>query len=251
MDEDTDIGGTGNRFPPTRGSAILAARSQDQAERTRGLETLAASYWKPVYKYIRLHWGKPNEDAKDLTQGFFHRAIEKNFFQGYDPSKAAFRTYLRTCVDGFVAKEDKFSRRIKRGGEAQLLSLDFDSAEGELGRSEIPDPEDMEEYFHKEWVRSLFGLAVERLREECEASGKGIQFRLFERYDLEEGAAPGPLTYEQLGAEYGLPATTVTNYLAFARRAFRRVVLEKLRELTASDEEFRAEARRLLGVDAR
>jgi hypothetical protein len=42
----------------------------------------------------------------------------------------------------------------------------------------------------------------------------------------------------------------VTNYLALARREFRRTVLEKLRELTATDEEFRREARSLLGVDA-
>ena len=41
----------------------------------------------------------------------------------------------------------------------------------------------------------------------------------------------------------------MTNYLALARREFRRIVLEKLRELTATDDEFRREARALLGVD--
>jgi len=41
----------------------------------------------------------------------------------------------------------------------------------------------------------------------------------------------------------------VTNYLAGARREFRRIVLDKLRELTATDDEFRREARMLLGVD--
>jgi len=41
----------------------------------------------------------------------------------------------------------------------------------------------------------------------------------------------------------------VTNYLAFARREFRRIALERLREMAASDEEFRREARALLGVE--
>ena len=43
--------------------------------------------------------------------------------------------------------------------------------------------------------------------------------------------------------------TDVTNELAWARRAFREIVLARLREVCASDEEFRAEARDLLGID--
>jgi hypothetical protein len=39
----------------------------------------------------------------------------------------------------------------------------------------------------------------------------------------------------------------VTNDLHAARRRFREIVLARLRELTADDEEFDAEARELLG----
>ena len=46
----------------------------------------------------------------------------------------------------------------------------------------------------------------------------------------------------------GLSVTDVTNELAWARRAFREIVLDTLRGLCATDEEFRAEARDLLGV---
>jgi hypothetical protein len=41
----------------------------------------------------------------------------------------------------------------------------------------------------------------------------------------------------------------VTNYLAFARREFRRAVLAQLREMTGSEEEFQREAQTLLGVE--
>ncbi len=67
MSEDTKIGGPGGRFPSTRWSAVVAARSADTLERRRGLDAIVAAYWKPVYKYIRIRWGKSNEDAKDLT----------------------------------------------------------------------------------------------------------------------------------------------------------------------------------------
>jgi hypothetical protein len=72
---------------------------------------------------------------------------------------------------------------------------------------------------------------------------------LFERYDVDVADGERPPSYAELASEYGLPVTQVTNYLAWARRAFRSAVLERLREATGSDEEFRAEARDVLGID--
>jgi RNA polymerase sigma factor (sigma-70 family) len=248
MSDDTGIGGPSAKFPLTRWSAIVAARSPDAAERRRGFETLVAAYWKPVYKYIRARWGKSNEDAKDLTQEFFARLIEKDFLATYDPAKSRLRTFLRVCVDGLVANQDKAAQRLKRGGDVLLTSLDFETAEGELGRTEPPAPGGVEEFFEKEWVRSVFALALEGLRAECEQRGKVIHFRLFERFDIED-AGERRLSYEALAREFNLAVTDVTNHLAYARREFRRITLEKLREMTASDDEFRREACGLLGVE--
>jgi DNA-directed RNA polymerase specialized sigma24 family protein len=248
MSVDGAAGGGGDRFPTTRGSAVEAARSGDASLRRRAFETLVAAYWKPVYKHLRVRWGRAPEDAQDLTQGFFLRAMEKEFFAAYDPARARFRTFLRTCLDGYVANEEKAARRLKRGGGAPLLSLDFQDADGELAASRLPAPDDLDRYFDAEWTRSLFELGVAALREECARRGKEVCFALFERYDLDPGGGERP-TYAALAAEFGLPATQVTNHLAFARREFRRLLLEKLREITATDEEYRREARLLLGSD--
>ena len=248
MPDDTHIGGPSSRFPATRWSAILAARSPDPAERSRALNIFVTAYWKPVYKYIRVRWNRSTEDAQDLTQEFFARLIEKGFLDGYDPAKARLRTYLRVCIDGLVQNEDKAARRLKRGGDAQIFSLDFETAEGELNRLDPPAPGSLDDFFEQEWVRSLFSLAVDSLRTECKARGKSVHFRLFELYDLDDDSAHR-LTYDDLARQFGLSPTDVTNYLAFARREFRRIALEKLREMTASDNEFRHEARALFGID--
>lgn len=246
MDPDTDIGGPLHRFPVTNHSAIQGARSDDQITRRRAFDTILTSYWKPAYKYIRLKWQADNEDAKDLTQGFFANAFEKNHFASYDAAKASFQTFLRTCLDGFVANERKAGRRLKRGGDMDHYQLDFAAAEDELAShaSTSLSPED---YFHREWVRWMFTMSVEALRRRCDESGRSTHFQLFERYDLSDDGAN--VSYASLGKEFGLEAATVNNYLAAARRDFRRIVLEKLREITATDDEFRIEARSLLGVD--
>ena len=53
----------GDRFPLTRRSVIEAVRSIDEEERQRALEALCEAYWKPIYKYIRLRWNRPADQA--------------------------------------------------------------------------------------------------------------------------------------------------------------------------------------------
>ena len=238
-DSDTAIGGNRDRFPSTQVSLIEAAAGEPLA-----MERVAELYWKPVYKFIRFKFRKDNEAAKDLTQGFFANAFEKNYFATYDARKASFQTFLRTCLDGFVANERKAGQRLKRGGDVDHYQLDFAAAEHELAAhaSSTLSPED---YFHREWVRWMFTLAVDAFRQRCEESGRTVHFQLFERYDLSDD----DVSYASLAADFGLDTATVNNYLAAARRDFRRIVLDKLREITVTDEEFRTEARSLLGVE--
>jgi RNA polymerase sigma factor (sigma-70 family) len=236
-------------FPLTRASVVHATGSDDPRLREQAWATLIRSYWKPVYKYIRIQWSAAEQDAEDLTQEFFTRAMQGDFFERFDPARARFRTYLRTCLHGFLVNERKAARRQKRGGGFDLVSLDFPLAERELAGASPYAGADPEEYFRQESIRSLFGLAVEEVRARCEAAGKRTHFAVFERYDLTHVPAENRPTYAQLAQEFGIPVTQVTNYLAFARREFRRAVLEILREISGTESEFRLEAIELLGID--
>ncbi|HEY7529425.1 MAG TPA: hypothetical protein VIC56_01960 [Gemmatimonadota bacterium] len=222
---------------------------------------------------MRLRWHVPREDAEDLTQGFFAKALEKRWLDRYDADRARFRTFVRTCLDGYAANEWKAAGRVKRGGGLERVDIGDAEAAGEAGG--VPDPDEL---FRREWIRGLFGLAVADLRAECAAAGQEVRFAIFERYDLEDGApdagirareaaggAPaaaadasgnvhavnGPgrrLRYRDLAEAYGLTEPQVVSALSRTRRRFREIVLERLREACGSDAEFRAEARDLLGV---
>lgn len=241
MPADSTLGDA--RFPTTRWSALVGARSREEPERRRSWEALVAAYWKPVYKHVRIKWRKARDDARDLTQAFFLRAMERDFFAAYDDERARFRTFMRVCLDRFVGNEHQAERRLKRGGGARLLSLDFDAADAEIEvAAHTASPEDG---FDREWRRSLFTLAVEALRAEC-IDEKAVRFVVFERYDLCDGDERP--SYADLGRDLGLPVTTVTNHLAWARRELRRLVLERLAEVSPSEREYEGEARRLWGA---
>jgi RNA polymerase sigma factor (sigma-70 family) len=233
-------------FPSTRLSVVERTRSADEQTRQIALATIIEAYWKPVYKYLRVKWSLDPEAAADLTQEFFTSTLEKDVVEKYDPARARFRTYLRLCLDGFASNARKAERRLKRGGGVTIVPLDFETAEGEISSHEPAVGADVDELFYREWVRALLESSVADLKRHAEAAGRPQMFAVFERYDLiaEHEARP---TYTDIARALNLTAATVTNHLAAMRRQFRTIVLERLRELTSSEEEWEAEAARLLG----
>ncbi len=236
-------------FPATRHSVVRDLASVDPAARAAAYDALARSYWRPVYLYIRLRWRRTPEDAQDLTQEFFARAFEREYLERYDPAKARFRTFVRTCLDGFLANEAKAAARLKRGGSFIITAVDFAAADADIALRAPADDADPERWFQREWIRGLFAEALAALRRDCDAAGHPTAWLLFQRYDVDDHAAGKRVSYADLAREHGIPVTHVTNELAWARRAFRAAVLDTLRGICASDEEFRAEARDLFGVD--
>jgi RNA polymerase sigma factor (sigma-70 family) len=231
LDPDTTMGGPHGQFPSTQLSLLEAACSNASLPND-ALERVSALYWKPVYRFIRVKFRKNNEDAKDLTQSFFATALQRDFFARFDPAKASFRTYLRMAVERFAATEHAAANRQKRGGGIEFAPVDDQAATTE-------SPEDI---FEREWQRQLFALSLDDLRTHCEASGKHLQFEIFEAYDLADGDRP---SYSGLAARYGVAETAVTNHLAWARRMLRGFVTGRLRGVTAGERDLRDELRRL------
>src|SRR5687768_3628889 len=233
-------------FPATRLSVVQRTRSSDEETRRIALAAIIDAYWKPVYKYLRVKWSLPPEEASDLTQEFFTTTLEKDVVEKYDPAKARFRTYLRMCVDGLASNARKAERRLKRGGGVTIVPLDFETAEGEMATHEPAVAADVDELFYREWVRALLERSVADLKRAADEAGRPAMFEVFARYDLLDDREARP-TYAEIARALGLTAATVTNHLAAMRKQFRAILLERLRELTSSEEEWEAEAAKLLG----
>lgn len=229
MDSDTAIGGPHNHFPTTQPSLLEATAAGLSSD---AMDRVIAIYWKPVYRLIRAKFRKDNEDAKDLTQGFFTTALQRDFFGRFDPAKASFRAYLRMAVERYAANQHAAANRQKRGGD-----IEFEPAGEQAAAGDSP-----EQAFEREWQRQLFSLALDDLRVHCEACGKQLQFRVFQDYDLAEDEH---LSYAELAARHGISEPSVTNHLAWARRMLRGFVAERLRGTTSSARECHEEMRRV------
>jgi RNA polymerase sigma factor (sigma-70 family) len=238
---DTAMGGAAHRFPSTRRSLLKAPDASTVIGR-EALSSIIAVYWKPAYKYVRIKWRRSNEDAKDLVQGFFTGLIERDVLANFDPAKGRFRTYLQMCLDRFVMKQDEYANRLKRGGD-QRLALDFDEAECELAglKGELAT-DSAEEIFLREWRREIFASALRDLQAFCYQTGKELQYRIFEEYDLAQGERP---SYAEIASRHHIAVSSVTNYLAWSRRELRRLVGQRINSVTPNERE-RSDESRLL-----
>ena len=102
---------------------MLAAGEGELPQAAEALEKLCRTYWYPLYVYVRRQGNSP-EDAQDLTQNFFSRLLEKNYFAKADRDRGMFRTFLLGSLKNFLVNEWKRTGRLKRGGRVEFLSID-------------------------------------------------------------------------------------------------------------------------------
>ena len=113
----------GSLFASTRWSVILTARDNSGPRGEAAMASLCATYWRPLYAYVRRQ-GRSVEDAQDLTQSFFSHLLEKDSLRHIDPSLGRFRSFLLASFRNFLAGEWRHSPASKRGGAVASVSLE-------------------------------------------------------------------------------------------------------------------------------
>ena len=127
------------RFETTRWSMVLSARDGDSTEAREALAALCATYWYPLYAFVRRK-GYDAEAAQDLVQGFFARLLEKGDLAAVQQEKGKFRSFLMAACSHFLANQADHDRAKKRGGGRSPISIDRLTAEGRYGREPAHTP---------------------------------------------------------------------------------------------------------------
>jgi len=233
-------------FATTHWSVVLAARPRDSVQAREALETLCRSYWYPLYAFVRRQ-GHNAADAQDLTQAFFAHLLRKDFLSGVGPEKGRFRSFLLACLKHFLADEWEKAHTAKRGGAEVELDLDLEQAE-ERYLIEARVEATAESLYERRWALDLLDRALDRLRDEAVASGKGTVFDQLQCCLLGERPTE---TYAQLGAKLGLSETAVKVTVHRLRQRYRELLREEIANTVTRPDEVEEEMRYLFQVVSR
>ncbi len=210
-------------FPRTPWTYLLHAKVVKDGEKV-SLERLVETYWRPVYWHIRYQWHKSVEDAKDLTQEYFARFLEKDYLKSYERERGRFRAFVKVSLDNFLRNQYRAAGRKVRGGHVKHLSLDVTDEPLPEVAADVVQPE---EAFDRNWAAVVLRTALERLKEHFEKRGKPRYYEVLVGYEMPEGEKP---TYEALAERLGITVYDVRNYLHHARVTFRSVLRQVVAE---------------------
>ncbi len=170
------MGGVRESFLTTHWSLVDKVKQQGDRN-TALIGLLLERYWKPVYCYLRRK-GYDNEQAKDLTQGFFHEVVlNRHLVERADPAKGSFRSLLLHALHQFMIDERRRENTLKRIPKNKLVSIDIDDP------PELPDKScelDPEESFNYAWKVDLLERALAEVKENYVAQDLATHWRVFQ-----------------------------------------------------------------------
>ena len=207
------------------------------------LEKLCVAYWYPLYVYVRSRGHGP-EEARDLTQEFFARLLEKKWLREADPGRGRFRTFLLTAMMHFLANDWRRGQTAKRGGGMTALALDGLEAE-ERFALEPRDNMSPDALYDRRWALTLINRAQDRLQKEQAAAGESARFAAIEPALAGDRFEVG---YRELAEQFAVTESTVKSWVLRLRRRFRELLLDEIAETVGPDDNPECELKALLAT---
>ncbi len=227
-------------FATTRWSLVARVGLGDEGLRREALEALCRSYWKPAFIFVRSS-GLDEESAKDVTQAFFARILERNTLMLADPERGRFRTFLLTLLKRFLTDWRAHGAAKKRGGGVVHVSMD----QGEEAPVLTAPGESPDEVFDRHWAMTLMEHVVEKLRAEARTSGKEPLFLALAPWLSSE---PDAGAYATIGTSFGLSRGAVAMAVHRLRARFGDLLRREVSETLADAQDLEAEMEALRTV---
>jgi RNA polymerase sigma-70 factor (ECF subfamily) len=229
-----------SRFNTTRWTLVLAVREGQSPDAQAALATLCETYWYPVYAFIR-RTGHNGEDARDLTQAFFTRVLEKDYFGQARQERGRFRSFLLSSVRHFLSNQRDWDQAQKRGGGQTHLSLEFDDGERTY-QIEPVDPHTPERLYERRWALASIESALARLKKKYEDGKKGELFARLRPYLTGDE----PQSYAELAKSVGVSEGSLRVAVHRMRQQFAATLREIIADTVESRDDVDEELRELM-----
>ena len=244
---DTEMGGPDGWFHTTRWPEVEDAQLAGPSAQPEAIGKVVGRYWKPVYCYLR-HKGYDNEDAKDLTQGFFQKVVlGRGLIQKADESKGRFRNFFLVALERYLKNVHRADTARKRIPADHLVAIDAFDPPSLVEPVEISTPA---QAFTYAWASALLDDVIAEVKTRCVEAGQDVHWQLFHAriiLPIMEGVDPPSLS--ELCREYGVSdGKRASNMTITVKRRFEKVIRAHVRRLVASDEEVDDEILELMEI---
>jgi hypothetical protein len=233
-------------FPSTDWRTISSA-GHGGAARKVALDQLLSRYLPALRSYLKFKWRISGHRADDLLQSFVaEKVLEQDLVARADRERGKFRHLLITSLNRYIISDFRRSVAARRA-EGEQASLDQMDDVSHPADSVAPD------VFDVAWARQALDLALQRMREDCDACGRRMVGSLFEARvvapALEGAAVP---SYGELLEQFKFESPEqASNLLVTAKRMFLRVLRAVVSEYADDPDEVEEELRLLKQVLAR
>ncbi|HVV02041.1 MAG TPA: sigma-70 family RNA polymerase sigma factor [Verrucomicrobiae bacterium] len=230
-------------FLTTHWTRVLEARG-DSPDAKIALGELCEAYYPPVFAFIRRR--APSDDAaRDLTQEFFRRQLEREGIKGVNPAHGRFRSYLLGAVMHFLADARDHANAQKRGGGRPAACLDAgtDTSPGigfEVEDTNAPNPE---REFDKKWALTLLSHALDALAEDHRKSGSLKEFETLKAWLTGDA---DHISQGDTARKLGMNEGAVKVAIHRLRKAFRQQIKNEIAKTVKNPDQVAEEMRCLL-----
>ncbi len=240
------------RFETTCWDLVFRSADRLKPEHDKAFSQLCASYWYPLYTFARYR-GFSEEDAEDLTQGFFLHVVEKKMLRHARQDRGRFRSFLLASFENYIRSNLKHARAAKRGGGVRPVLLDAEKDEPCVP-VESADTFTAATMFDACWAKLLLERATARLSEEFCRTGKAAVFERLRNYLNLTGNQTEP-SYQELARSLGLKVSGAKTLVSRIRKRFslflRQEVALTLKDQRDVDAEIHALYEALVAAEGR
>jgi len=244
------------RFPTTRWTLLDQAARGDGEVRHKALSDLLRLYVGPIRAFIIARRGVAPDQADDIVQDFLSvKWLEQDLLSRAQRDKGRFRSYLLTALDHFISNWFRKRRRDSPGTPAAGNATSNSDSSSSAGGADEPAARGgrPEEQFDLVWAQQVVQTAIERMRTECNSSGRQNVWAVFEARLLGPilGEAEPP-AYAELVQRFGFQTPAqAQNLLVTAKRTFTRTLRTVILEYEGAESDVDAEIRDLQEILAR
>lgn len=206
------------------------------------MNQLCGAYWRPLYAFFRRQV-RDVDRAQDLTQEFFLSLLQRDFVNNVDEQSGRLRAFLIAAARHFLSNQRVRQRAVKRGGQVQHLSIDWQAAEQ---RFQAKDPQlSPERLFDREWAVAVLDRVLLQLQQDY--AGKGKQ-RLFEVLSASLGTQSDAVNYESVARQLEISRDAARVAMHRIRRKYREVLRREIAETMLDSDHVDDELNQLLQI---